>query len=84
MSAGAGLPALPRETDLRVLKIQREEIESARSDIVYAKSSALFFRTTRAEALRRNEAATVHLVNSLPPAASKGASAAGKRVTSRQ
>lgn len=81
MTVGAGLPALPREADLRVLKIQREEIESARSGVVYAKSSALFFRTTREEALRRNEAATVHLVNSLPSAKSVGVGGAGKRVT---
>ena len=66
MESSWSLPGLPYETDLRVLKIQREEIESARSDTVYIKSAALFFCATRQDALNRNEAATVKLVNSLP------------------
>jgi hypothetical protein len=79
MPSQAGLPGLPRETDLRMLKIQRDEIESARSDTVYIRSSALFFRSTRAEAIELNEAATVQLVNSLPPSSGERRGAAGQQ-----
>ena len=58
MPSTSQLPARPRDTDLRLLQIQREELQSARSDVVYVKSGALFFRSTRAEALAQNAAAT--------------------------
>ena len=58
MPSTSQLPARPRDTDLRLLQIQREELQSARSDVVYVRSGALFFRSTRAEALAQNAAAT--------------------------
>mmetsp|Transcript_13344 Transcript_13344/g.44925 ORF Transcript_13344/g.44925 Transcript_13344/m.44925 type:complete len:84 (-) Transcript_13344:175-426(-) len=58
MPSTSQLPARPRDTDLRLLQIQREELLSARSDVVYVRSGALFFRSTRAEALAQNAAAT--------------------------
>jgi len=80
-SAISGLPGLPLETNLRVLKIQREEMESARSNTVWVKLGALFFRTTKEDALEQNEAATVRLVNSLPGAKPKSKERAAKQVT---